>query len=86
MPRLYAQGWTAPRLIAWSIPVAIAALLLALLPGARAGARNRALFCVASTSTALAQLAVAQLFPTLLAGRALSAYNLVVFSGVFVLQ
>lgn len=86
VPRLYARGWTAHRLIAWGAPLALAALLLALVLGADAGAWNWALFCVATTCTALAQPAVAQAFPALLAGRALSAYNLVVFSGVFVLQ
>jgi hypothetical protein len=34
----------------------------------------------------LAQPAVAMVFPASLAGRALSAYNLVIFVGVFVLQ
>ena len=86
VPRLYARGWTAERFIARGAPLSLAALLLALALGSRAGAWSWALFCVAGTATALAQPAVAQAFPAGLAGRALSAYNLVVFSGVFVLQ
>jgi hypothetical protein len=45
-----------------------------------------ALFCVSSTVVALAQPAVGMAFPSHLAGRALSAYNLVVFAGIFVVQ
>lgn len=86
VPRLYARGWSASRLIARGVPVAIAALMLAIALGPAAGAWVWALFCVLSTVTALAQPAVGQAFATSLAGRALSAYNLVVFCGVFVVQ
>jgi len=44
------------------------------------------LFCVSSTFVSLAQPAVGMAFPPHLAGRALSAYNLVIFVGVFVVQ
>jgi len=44
------------------------------------------LWCVLSTSVSLGQPAVAQAFPQAWAGRALSAFNLVIFSGVFCLQ
>jgi hypothetical protein len=39
-----------------------------------------------STFVSLAQPAVGMAFPAALAGRALSAYNLVVFGGIFVVQ
>ena len=38
------------------------------------------------TFVSLAQPAVGMAFPAALAGRALSAYNLVIFAGVFVIQ
>jgi hypothetical protein len=41
---------------------------------------------VACTFVSLAQPAVGMAFPASLAGRALSAYNLVIFSGIFVIQ
>ncbi len=41
---------------------------------------------MASTFISLAQPAVGMAFPPALAGRALSAYNLVVFAGIFVVQ
>jgi predicted MFS family arabinose efflux permease len=86
VPRLYARGWSTARLIATCVPLSLAALLLALLLGPAAGAWNWAFFCVACSATALAQPAVGQAFPGALAGRALSAYNLVVFAGVFAVQ
>jgi hypothetical protein len=45
-----------------------------------------ALLCMTSSFVALAQPAVGMAFPSHLAGRALSAYNLVVFAGIFVVQ
>ena len=44
------------------------------------------LYCVSCTFIALSQPAIAMAFPAELAGRALSAYNLVIFAGVFVVQ
>ncbi len=51
-----------------------------------AGPAALAFFCTSSTFVALAQPAVGMVFPAALAGRALSAYNLVIFVGVFVVQ
>ena len=44
------------------------------------------LFCVLSTVVTLAQPAVGLALPPALTGRALSAYNLVLFAGIFVVQ
>jgi hypothetical protein len=54
--------------------------------GPAAGPAALAFFCTSSTFVALAQPAVGMVFPAALAGRALSAYNLVIFVGVFVVQ
>jgi hypothetical protein len=86
VPRLYARGWTAHGLIAWGMPLSIAALFLGVALGGEATAWLWALFCVSSTFVSLSQPAIGQAFPATLAGRALSAYNLVIFAGVFVLQ
>ena len=86
VPRLYARGWTAQRLIARGVPVSLLVLLAAVLLGRHAGAVVWGLFCVSCTVVALSQPAVGQAFPAALAGRALSAYNLVIFVGVFLLQ
>ncbi|MEO7151509.1 MAG: MFS transporter [Burkholderiaceae bacterium] len=86
VPRLYGRGWTAMKLIALGTPLSLLALLTAVLLGPRGGAWLWAIFCAASSIVALAQPAVALAFETRVAGRALSAFNLVVFAGVFTLQ
>jgi predicted MFS family arabinose efflux permease len=86
VPRLYARGWTAQTLIARGLPLSLGALVLAVVLGARATAALWTLFCTGSTLVSLAQPAIGQAFPQALAGRALSAYNLVIFIGVFALQ
>ena len=45
-----------------------------------------AAWCVSCTFVSLSQPAVAQVFPQELAGRALSAFNLIIFAGVFCVQ
>ena len=86
VPRLYRRGWSAQRLIAVATPVSLMALALAVLLGPDATAWVWVAFCAGSSVVALSQPAVGQAFRTELAGRALSAFNLVVFLGVFGLQ
>jgi len=89
-------GWITPimarrqlrveTLMAWCIPAAMAVLLVTVLSGSATHWGHWALFCVLSTGMSLAQPAVAQAFPAAMAGRALSAYNLVIFAGIFTVQ
>jgi len=85
-PWLARQGWNATRLIAWGVPLSLAVLAFNMLAGSATGWLGWALFCVTSSVLGLAQPAVGMSFNAALAGRALSAYNLVVFAGVFVAQ
>ncbi len=88
-PWLAKRGWHADRLITIGLPTSFAMLLLLIVGQQHLGAGTAlvwALFCVGSTFVALAQPAVAMAFEPGLAGRALSAYNLVIFTGVFVVQ
>ena len=88
-PRVTQQGISVERLIAWGLPLSFVALAVLVGLGASiqgAAAAGLALYCVASTFVALAQPAVGMAFPSHLAGRALSAFNLVIFSGIFVVQ
>ena len=88
-PGLARRGIRANRLIAWGMPLNFASLAALVLLGPDAGtaaAAWLALFCVTSTFVSLAQPAVGMAFAPHLAGRALSAYNLVIFAGVFVVQ
>ncbi|MCJ0764596.1 MFS transporter [Variovorax terrae] len=74
------------RLIAWGLPLSFAVLAMIIVAGEKAGAGAWAVFCVSCTFVSLAQPAVGMAFPAPLAGRALSAYNLVLFAGVFMVQ
>jgi len=88
-PGLARRGIRANRLIAWGMPLNFASLCALVLIGPGIGAAAAgllALFCVTCTFVSLAQPAVGMAFPSHLAGRALSAYNLVIFAGVFVVQ
>ncbi len=86
LPRLYAKGWTAQILLTRGLPVSSAVLVLILLLGEQASAWAWGLFCVTSTVVALSQPRVGQAFPARLVGRALSAFNLLIFLGVFMVQ
>ena len=85
-PWLASKGWHATRLIAWGVPLSLAALAFNIVAGSATGWPGWALFCVTSSVMGLAQPAVGMSFRASLAGRALSAYNLVIFAGVFVAQ
>ena len=85
-PRLAHRGIPAARLLAWGMPLGMLVLALVLIAGPAAGTVAWVVFLCVSTVVTLAQPAVALALPTALAGRALSAYNLVVFAGVFVVQ
>lgn len=86
MPRLSRRGVQAPHLIAWGLPLSLLLLAWIVWRGPAAGAAHWALWCVLMTFVAPSQPALAQAFPAAWAGRALSAYNLVIFGGVFVVQ
>ena len=88
-PSLSRKGIPVERLIAWGLPLSfvVIGVLAWMGPAIGSGAAlGLALLCMSSTFVALAQPAVGMAFPSHLAGRALSAYNLVVFVGVFVVQ
>ena len=88
-PGLARRGIRANRLIAWGMPLNLVTLAGLVVMGPSVGAWAAgvlSVFCVTSTFVSLAQPAVGMAFPPHLAGRALSAYNLVIFAGVFVVQ
>ena len=86
MPRLTAHGIGALGVLRAGVPLTLALLAWAVWRGPQAGAAHWAAWCVASTCVSLSQPAVGQAFPPTQAGRALSAYNLVIFAGVFTVQ
>lgn len=85
-PWLARQGWHATRLIAWGVPFSLIVLAFNIAAGASTGWLGWALFCMGCSVMGLAQPAVGMAFKPSLAGRALSAYNLMIFAGVFTVQ
>jgi MFS family permease len=88
-PKLAKRGISPDRLIAWGQPTSLLVLAYLIWMGPNLGDSTAivlTLFCVTSTFVSLAQPAVGMAFPPHLAGRALSAYNLVIFFGGFVVQ
>lgn len=88
-PWLARRGFHADRLIAVGLPASF--VLLAIIIVAQDALSTWtgalwALYCVSCTFVSLAQPAVGLAFAPALAGRALSAYNLVIFAGVFAVQ
>lgn len=88
-PWLARRGWHTDRLMTWGVPLSLVLLAVMVLGGDALASWTGifwALFCVSCTFVSLAQPAVGIAFAPELAGRALSAYNLVIFAGVFAMQ
>jgi MFS family permease len=86
LPKLARIGVDSHRLMRLGMVAPLIVLPVILALGERAGAVAWALWCVSCSVVTLSQPLVAQEFPSKVAGRALSAYNLVVFVGIFVVQ
>ena len=86
MPHLIRSGWAGERLIAWAWWPSVLCLGFIVWQGPSAGPLAWALWCVLTSVVSLSQPAIGQAFPAALAGRALSAFNLLIFAGVFSLQ
>jgi antibiotic biosynthesis monooxygenase (ABM) superfamily enzyme len=83
------HGFNADRLIAYGLPISFLLLALIIQADSRWPVESGvlwALYCVSCTFASLAQPAVGMTFAPALTGRAFSAYNLVIFVGIFVVQ
>jgi MFS family permease len=88
-PWLVRRGLHADLLIARGLPLSFVVLAIIIVAAESLGGWTTmayAVYCMTCTFVSLSQPAVGMAFPPALAGRALSAYNLVIFSGVFVVQ
>lgn len=86
MPVLVRRGVDGHRLLRWGAPVGLLVLAAIAYAGTAAAAVAWTTWCVATSVLAVSQPLVGQAFPVRMAGRALSAFNLVIFAGIFVLQ
>lgn len=88
-PWLARKGRHADELIKRGLPLSFVLLAILVIAGNSVPEMvgvGLAAYCVSSTFVALSQPAVAMAFPSSLAGRALTAYNLIMFAGVFAVQ
>ena len=85
-PYLAKHGWHTDRLITWGVPLSLTILAANIWGGASTGWLGWTAFCIASTVISLSQPAVSMAFKPALAGRALSGFNLIIFTGVFTVQ
>ena len=89
VPALARRGLTVERMITVGLPLSFLLLAIIVIAGptiSKWATALWALFCVSCTVGSLAQPAVGMAFRPELAGRALSAFNLVIFCGVFAVQ
>ncbi len=88
-PHLATSGIRIETLISGCLPLSLVTLACMAWWGPAIGSGAAAaltLFCVSSSVVSLVQPAVGLAFPAHLAGRALSAYNLVILTGIFCVQ
>lgn len=85
-PMLARAGITAERLMLYGLPLGVVALAGVALAGNRAGWPALAAYCASSSFLSLAHPSVAMAFPAHEAGRAVSAFNLLLFAGAFAWQ
>jgi MFS family permease len=85
-PWMAQRGWGPDRLISVGLPLNLLAILWLVIEGPGTGALAWSVFFVTCSFVSLAQPAIGLAFPGHLAGRALSAYNLLIFGGVFLMQ
>ncbi|MFM7706230.1 MAG: MFS transporter [Rubrivivax sp.] len=86
MPRLVQWGWRAHTIMVAGLPANLLLMAWIVFSPEPAGAWTWAAWCVSCTFVSLGQPSVGQAFPKAQAGRALSAFNLVIFLGVFSVQ
>ena len=86
MPGLVRRGWSSERLLRLGLPLVMTMLAFNIAMGSRADWPCWALLIILGSVVSLAQPALSMTFPPALAGRALSAYNLVCFLGIFSMQ
>ena len=88
-PWLAQRALDADTLIRRLMPLSFVILAIIIIAGSAISTWSAAfwtLYCMSCTVVALSQPAVAMAFAPTLAGRALAAFNLLIFSGVFVVQ
>ncbi|MDC0216211.1 MFS transporter [Candidatus Pelagibacter sp.] len=86
LPKIIKGELTSFKLMKFGLPVSYLVLLIIIILGSKAGAILLTLYILTSIFLTLAQPAVALSFPTYLAGKAFTSFNLLIFIGTFIMQ
>jgi len=86
LPKITKLGLESMRLMKFGLPISYLSLLVIIVSGENAGALHFTLYILTSIVLTLTQPAVALSFPTSLAGKSLTSFNLLIFVGTFLMQ
>ena len=86
LPKITKLGLESMRLMKFGLPISYLSLLVIIISGENAGALYFTIYILTSIVLTLTQPAVALSFPTSLAGKSLTSFNLLIFVGTFVMQ
>ena len=86
LPKINKLGIDTMKLLKFGLPISYLSLLLIIISGENAGAIHFVIYILTSIVLSLTQPAVAMHFPTSLAGKSLTSFNLLIFLGTFIMQ
>ena len=86
LPKITKLGIESMKLMKLGLPFSYLSLLVIIILGENAGALHFTVYILTSIFLTLTQPAVALSFPTSLAGKSLTSFNLLIFVGTFIMQ
>jgi len=86
LPKITKLGFESMKLMKVGLPISYLSLLVIIVSGENAGAVHFTIYLLTSIVLTLTQPAVALSFPTSLAGKSLTSFNLLIFVGTFIMQ
>jgi len=86
LPKINKLGLDTMKLLKFGLPISYVSLLVIIISGENAGALHFVIYILTSIVLSLTQPAVAMRFPTSLAGKSLTSFNLLIFLGTFIMQ
>ena len=86
LPKINDKGFSAIKILKLGLPVSFIVMLIIITFGNKAGAALLTLFVLSSIFLSVTQPAVGLSFPSYLAGKALTSFKLLIFSGTFLMQ
>ena len=86
LPRITNSGFSALKILKLGLPISFLVMLSIIILGPKAGAFYITLFILSSIFLSVTQPAVGLSFPSYLAGKALTSFNLLIFLGTFIMQ